>query len=391
MQMKTPRISKLFASIIIASATTALIGCGNNQAPQAQTGDNAQTQSPQATAQSPQANAQAGSNEQVTMTATGAGASFPQPIYVQWASGFAGQGGQINYQSIGSSGGVKQIVAKTVDFGATDSPLSGEELDKDGLIQFPTVIGGVVPIVNIDGVSAGQLKLTGDVLAQIYLGDIKKWSDPKIKELNPELNLPDENIVTVFRSDGSGTSFIFTNYLSQVSAKWKDSVGADKTVKWPTAETGTAGKGNEGVATYVGRVKNSIGYVEYAYAKQNNMAHTQLQNQAGQFVQPSQETFAAAADVDWSATKGFNLVLTNQPSQNAWPLAAATFILVHKNPANPENTKSALAFFDYAFKQGDDMAKGLDYVPLPANVKDLVRKEWEQVVGADGKPVYTAQ
>ncbi|UNU72973.1 phosphate ABC transporter substrate-binding protein PstS [Moraxella nasovis] len=369
-----------FVISALCLSLVALVGCQDKSAP-AETAEKT----------TPQAAAQAGSNEQIALSATGAGASFPQPIYAKWASEFAESGGQINYQSIGSSGGVKQIIAKTVDFGATDSPLSAEELDKEGLIQFPAVIGGVVPIVNIQGVSAGQLKLTGEILAQIYLGEITKWSDPKIKELNPDAPLPDENIVTVFRSDGSGTSFIFTNYLSQVSAKWKETVGADKTVKWPTSQTGTAGKGNEGVATYVGRVNNSIGYVEYAYAKQNNMAHVSLKNQAGQFVQPSQETFAAAADVDWSSAKGFNLILTNQPSQNAWPLAAATFILMHKTPANADNAKSALTFFDYAFKQGDDMARQLDYVPLPASVKDLVRGQWANVVGTDGKAVYTAK
>lgn len=375
----------IISALCLSLGAMTLAGCQDKEAPAKEGAE----QAPAAAAPQENATAPAAAIDKVAMNVTGAGASFPQPIYVQWAQGFLEKaGGQVNYQSIGSSGGVKQIVAKTVDFGATDSPMSSEELDKEGLVQFPTVIGGVVPIVNIEGVEAGALKLTGDVLAQIYLGDITKWNDPKIAELNPDLTLPDENIVTVFRSDGSGTSFIFTNYLSQVSTKWKDTVGADKTVKWPTAQTGTAGKGNEGVATYVGRVKNSIGYVEYAYAKQNNMAHTQLQNAAGQFVQPSQETFAAAADVDWSNTKGFNLVLTNQPSDNAWPLASATFILVHKNPANLDNTKAALTFFDWAFKEGDDMAKGLDYVPLPANVKDLVRKEWEQVVGQDGKPLY---
>lgn len=333
----------IISALCLSLGAMTLAGCQDKAAPAKEGAEQAPA------AASPQENsaAPAAATDKVTMNVTGAGASFPQPIYVQWAQGFLEKaGGQVNYQSIGSSGGVKQIVAKTVDFGATDSPMSAEELDKEGLVQFPTVIGGVVPIVNIEGVEAGALKLTGDVLAQIYLGDITKWNDPKIAELNPDLTLPDENIVTVFRSDGSGTSFIFTNYLSQVSAKWKDTVGADKTVKWPTAQTGTAGKGNEGVATYVGRVKNSIGYVEYAYAKQNNMAHTQLQNAAGQFVQPSQETFASAADVDWSSTKGFNLMLTNQPSDNAWPLASATFILVHKNPANLDNTKAALTFFD---------------------------------------------
>lgn len=371
------KLSKFSLSILAACGVLALTACQDNTPPQAAQ----QAQSSQS--------AQSAGSEQVTMTVTGAGASFPQPVYVRWAQGFLDDvGGQVNYQSIGSSGGIKQIIAKTVDFGATDSPMSGEELAVNNLVQFPTVIGGVVPIVNIDGVAAGQLKLTGDVLAKIYLGEIVKWNDEQIRALNPDLTLPDENIVTVFRSDGSGTTFIFTNYLSQVSDAWKNTVGAEKTVSWPTAKTGTAGKGNEGVATYVGRVKNSIGYVEYAYAKQNNMSHTQLQNAKGQFVSPSQETFAAAADVDWSQAEGFNLVLTNQPSDNAWPLAAATFILMQKNPANEQNAKSALAFFDHAFKQGDAMASELDYVPLPENVKTLVRAEWQKVVGQDGKPLF---
>lgn len=329
------------------------------------------------------------SNQQQTLNATGAGASFPQPIYVQWARGYqTATSGQINYQSIGSSGGVKQITAKTVDFGATDSPLSAEDLAKHGLVQFPTVIGGVVPVVNIEGVAAGQLKLTGDILAEIYLGNITKWNDAKIQALNPDVNLPDANITTVFRSDGSGTSFIFTHYLSQVSPNWKNQVGAANTVKWPTSSTGTAGKGNEGVATYVNRVKNAIGYVEYAYAKQNNMAHVQMQNSAGQFVQPSQETFAAAADVNWQSVKGFSLVLTNQPAPNAWPLAAATFILVPQKTDNPAQTRASLQFFDWAYKNGDDNAKQLDYVPLPESVKALVREEWKTITDGSGNPVF---
>ncbi|WP_373779276.1 phosphate ABC transporter substrate-binding protein PstS, partial [Neisseria dentiae] len=251
--------------ILAVAAATALIltACGG--------GDSTPPQAKQQNA--------AANTENAVLNITGAGASFPQPVYVQWAQAFqAATGGKVNYQSIGSSGGVKQISAKTVQFGASDSPLKAEELEKQGLVQFPTVIGGVVPVVNVDGIVAGDLKLTGEVLAGIYLGDIKKWNDPKIKALNPSLVLPDAPITTVFRSDGSGTSFIFTTYLSQVSPKWKDTVGAANTVKWPTSDSGTAGKGNEGVSTYVNRVKNSIGYVEYAYAKQNNMAHVQMQN-----------------------------------------------------------------------------------------------------------------
>lgn len=332
---------------------------------------------------------QAGVAQAVEKNVTGAGASFPQPIYVQWAQAFRDNSGvQVNYQSIGSSGGVKQILAGTVDFGASDAPLKAEQLNQEGLLQFPAVIGGVVPVVNVEGVAAGALKLTGELLADIYLGNIKKWNDPKLAALNPDLKLPDAPITTVFRADGSGTSFIFTHYLSAVSPQWSKDVGAANTVKWPTASTGTAGKGNEGVAAYVNRVNNAIGYVEYAYAKQNNMAHVQMQNSAGKFVQPSQESFAAAADIDWQTQPGFGAVLTNQPSENAWPLAAATFILVRKQASDVEKTQAVLSFFDWAYKQGDEAAAKLDYVPLPAHVKDLVRAEWKQITDASGKPVY---
>ncbi|WP_373699987.1 phosphate ABC transporter substrate-binding protein PstS [Neisseria dentiae] len=361
--------------ILAVAAATALIltACGG--------GDSTPPQAKQQNA--------AANTENAVLNITGAGASFPQPVYVQWAQAFqAATGGKVNYQSIGSSGGVKQISAKTVQFGASDSPLKAEELEKQGLVQFPTVIGGVVPVVNVDGIVAGDLKLTGEVLAGIYLGDIKKWNDPKIKALNPSLVLPDAPITTVFRSDGSGTSFIFTTYLSQVSPKWKDTVGAANTVKWPTSDSGTAGKGNEGVSTYVNRVKNSIGYVEYAYAKQNNMAHVQMQNAAGKFVQPSQESFAAAADVDWKSIPGFSLVLTNQPAEKAWPLAAATFILVHKKADNPAQAKAVLDFFDWSYKNGNEAAAKLDYVPLPDNVKELVRAEWKTITDNQGKAVY---
>ncbi|OOF61973.1 phosphate ABC transporter substrate-binding protein PstS [Rodentibacter pneumotropicus] len=313
-------------------------------------------------------------------TVTGAGASFPQPIYVQWAMNYKAEtGNQINYQSIGSSGGVKQILSGTVDFGASDSPMKENDLEKNNLVQFPTVIGGVVPVINVEGINAGELKLTGELLADIYLGKITHWNDEKIKQLNPSLNLPDKMITTVFRADGSGTSFIFTHYLSQVSSDWKDKVGAANTVKWPTSASGAAGKGNEGVSIYVGRVKNSIGYVEYAYAKQNKMTYVQLKNAAGNFVLPSQESFAAAANVDWNKAKGFSLVLTNQPSAQAWPLAAATFILVPKNVSDKQRAETVLNFFDWAYTKGNEQAQKLDYVPLPDNVKQLVRDEWKKV------------
>ena len=313
-------------------------------------------------------------------TVTGAGASFPQPVYAQWAQAYQkATGNQINYQSIGSSGGVKQITSKTVDFGATDAPLTKAELDKQGLVQFPTVIGGVVPIVNVDGIAPGQMKLTGTVLADFYLGKITQWDDAAIARLNPGLKLPAAKITTVFRADGSGTTFNFTHYLNQVSGDWKSKVGSANSVKWPTAATGVAGKGNEGVASYVSRVKNAIGYVEYAYAKQNKLAHTQLQNKAGRFVQPNQASFAAAANTDWKNAPGYYLVITNQGNANAWPIAAATFILVQKNPANKAGTQEALKFFDWAYKNGNAAATRLDYVPLPEATKNQVRQTWKEV------------
>ena len=297
----------------------------------------------------------------------------------------------MNYQSIGSSGGIKQIQANTVDFGASDAPLSKEELDKSGLIQFPTVIGGVVPVVNIDGVAPGQLKLDGTTLANIYLGKITKWNDPAITALNPGVTLPDAPITTIFRSDGSGTTFNFTNYLAAVSPEWKAGPGVDKSIKWPTAATGAGGKGNEGVASNVARAKNSIGYVEYAYAKQNKMSHTQLKNAAGNFVQPSAESFAAAGNADWKGTPGFNIVLTNQADPNAWPISAATFILVHTKPTRPENVKNTLKFFDWAYSNGDESAKSLDFVPFSAESKAIFREEWKKVVGTDGKPLFSSE
>lgn len=330
------------------------------------------------------------SAENVSMSITGAGASFPQPIYAKWSADYnATTGGQVNYQSIGSSGGIKQINAKTVDFGASDAPLTPEELDKAGLIQFPTVIGGVVPVVNIDGIKPGELELDGETLANIYLGKISKWNDPAIKALNPNLTLPDAPITTVFRSDGSGTTFNFTDYLAKVSSAWKDTVGVDKTVKWPTSATGAGGKGNEGVASYVNRMKNSIGYVEYAYAKQNNMSHTSLKNAAGNVVQPSAETFAAAGDIDWSQQPGFYKVITNSDTDQAWPIAAATFILVHKQPQDAKQVAGVLNFFDWAYSQGDQDAMDLDYVPFSDKAVALFKAKWNEVVGPDGKPVYT--
>lgn len=329
-------------------------------------------------------------NEKISMNITGAGASFPQPIYAKWSDDYhKATGGQVNYQSIGSSGGIKQIMAKTVDFGASDAPMTPEELEAAGLIQFPTVIGGVVPIVNIDGIKPGQLQLDGKTLADIYLGKISKWNDPAIAAMNPTLALPDAAITTVFRSDGSGTTFNFTDYLAKVSIDWKDSVGVDKTVKWPTSATGAGGKGNEGVSSYVNRMKNAIGYVEYAYAKQNGMAHVALKNAAGNVVQPSAETFAAAGDIDWSQHNGFYKIITNSETAQAWPIAAATFILVHKQPQDPKQVAGVLNFFDWAYAQGDDDAMALDYVPFSDTAVALFKAKWNDIVDSDGKPVYS--
>ena len=315
---------------------------------------------------------------------TGAGASFPAPIYAKWADAYhKASGARINYQSVGSGAGIKQIKAKTVDFGASDAPLSDEDLAKEGLIQFPTVIGGVVPVVNIKGVAPGQLKLTGAVLGDIYLGKISKWSDPAITALNPGLALPDAAIAPVTRADGSGTSFLFTNYLSKTNPEWKQKVGEGTAVKWPT---GVGGKGNEGVSAFVQRLPNSIGYVEYAYAKQNKLAHVMLRNKDGQFVAPDEVNFkAAAAGADWS--KSFYQVLTDQPGKESWPITGATFILMHKTQDKPQQAAAALKFFDWAYTNGDKMASDLDYVPLPDSVKALVRKQWGEIKDASGKPV----
>lgn len=368
---------KLISLSVVAAI--ALSACGNNTAQQT----TAEPASATATGSTPSA------TDQMAISITGAGASFPQPIYAKWSADFrAVTGGQVNYQSIGSSGGIKQIIAKTVDFGASDAPLTVEELTAENLVQFPTVIGGVVPVVNIDGIAPGALKLDGETLANIYLGKITKWNDAAISALNPDLTLPDADITTVFRSDGSGTTFNFTDYLNKVSTDWASSVGVDKAIKWPTAASGAAGKGNEGVASYVGRIKNSIGYVEYAYAKQNGMAHVALKNAAGEFVQPSADSFAAAGDIDWSQAPGFNQVLTNSATAGAWPIAAATFIIVHKNPENPEQVAGVLKFFDWAYANGDQSALDLDYVPFSDQAVNLFKASWTEIKDANGNPVY---
>ena len=315
---------------------------------------------------------------------TGAGASFPAPLYSKWASDYnKATGVKINYQSVGSGAGIKQIEAKTVDFGASDMPLKDDELKAKGLLQFPTVIGGVVPVVNIKGIAPGQLKLNGQVLGDIFLGKITKWDDAAIKTLNPTLALPSDVISPVRRADGSGTSFIFTNYLSKVNPEWKSKVGEGTAVNWPV---GAGGKGNEGVAAFVNRLPNSIGYVEYAYVKQNKMTFAVMQNAAGTFVSPDDLTFkAAAAGADWA--KSFYQILTNQAGKDAWPLTGATFILMHKVQDKPAQASTTLKFFDWAYKNGDKTSEDLDYSPMPASVKLAIEKSWSEIKDVAGKSV----
>ncbi|AMO25168.1 phosphate ABC transporter substrate-binding protein PstS [Ramlibacter tataouinensis] len=315
---------------------------------------------------------------------TGAGASFPAPVYAKWAADYnKATGAKVNYQSVGSGAGIRQIDAKTVDFGASDMPLKDDELAKKGQLQFPTVIGGVIPVVNIKGINPGQLQLTGQVLGDIYLGKIAKWNDPAIKSLNPNLNLPDAAIAVVRRADGSGTSFIFTNYLSKVNPEWKAKVGEGTAVNWPT---GAGGKGNEGVAAFVGRLPNSIGYVEYAYVKQNKMTYALVQNAAGKFAKPDSTSFkAAAANADWSKT--FYQILTNQPGDTTWPITNATYILMHKVQDKPAQGAAVLKFFEWAYKNGDKTADDLDYVPMPATVKTQIEKAWGEIKDGSGKQI----
>ena len=315
---------------------------------------------------------------------TGAGATFPAPLYAKWADAYnKANGARMNYQSVGSGAGLNQIRAKTVDFGASDMPLKDEQLAKDGLVQFPTVIGGVVPVVNIKDIKPGQIKLTGQVLGDIFLGKITKWNDAALTALNPGVPLPDAAISVVRRADGSGTSFIFTNYLSKVNPEWRAKVGEGTAVNWPT---GAGGKGNEGVASYVSRLPNSIGYVEYAYVKQNKMTYTLLKNKDGNFAEPDDANFkAAAASADWSKT--FYQVLTEQSGKDAWPLTGATFIMMQKVQDKPVSASNALKFFEWAYTNGDKMSAELEYVALPDAVKALVRKQWAEIKDASGKPV----
>jgi phosphate transport system substrate-binding protein len=320
---------------------------------------------------------------------SGAGATFPYPIYAKWADAYKKETGNgLNYQSIGSGGGIKQIEAKTVTFGATDKPLGEKELNDNGLIQFPMVIGGIVPVINLEGIKPGEIIIDGPTLAQIFLGAITKWDDPAIKKLNDKLKLPSTAIAVVHRSDGSGTTFNFTNYLSKVSEDWKSKVGSDAAVEWPT---GIGAKGNEGVANNVAQTKGAIGYVEYAYAKQNKLTYADMVNKGGKRVAPETKSFStAAASADWKSVPGFGVILTEQAGAGSWPITAATFILMHTDPTDAAASAEALKFFDWAYKNGDKMAEELDYIPMPDNVVALSVAEWAKIKDSAGKPVFTA-
>ncbi|WP_406854053.1 phosphate ABC transporter substrate-binding protein PstS [Alsobacter sp. KACC 23698] len=321
---------------------------------------------------------------------TGAGATFPYPVYAKWADAYKKETGVgLNYQSIGSGGGVKQIQAKTVTFGATDAPLKGADLEKSGLVQFPMVMGGIVPVVNLEGVAPGQLVLDGPTLANIFMGTVKTWNDPAIAKLNAGVKLPDSNILVVRRADGSGTTFNFTDYLAKVSPDWKTKVGVSTAVEWPV---GVGAKGNDGVANNVMQSKGAIGYVEYAYAKQNKLSHAKMINADGKTVGPELKSFmAAAANADWSSAPGYGVILSNQKGADSWPMTAATFILIHKQPADPAAATDALKFFDWAFKKGDKAAEELDYIPMPDAVVTMVEKTWaDSIKDSAGKPLFTA-
>lgn len=328
-------------------------------------------------------------NSAFAVDITGAGSTFVYPVVAKWAESYnAKTGVKLNYQSIGSGGGIKQITNKTVDFGASDKPLKPEELEKLGMTQFPVIVGGVVPVVNIPGIAAGALRLNGETLANIYLKKITKWDDPAIKSLNPGVTLPSNGITVVHRSDGSGTTFIFTNYLGKVNQEWASKVGSDTSVAWPT---GVGGKGNEGVASYVQRIKYSIGYVESAYAKQNSLTYTTMQNKEGEFIKPTIESFQSAAKyANWDKSTGFYEIITNEPGKDTWPIAGATFVLMHKSQDKPANGLEVLKFFDFGYNKGALMAKALEYVPMPKNVTDLIEASWtENVKGKDGADIWS--
>ena len=320
---------------------------------------------------------------------SGAGATFPYPIYAKWADAYKKETGNgLNYQSIGSGGGIKQIKAKTVTFGATDAPLPGKELDESGLAQFPAVMGAIVPVVNLEGIKPGELTLDGATIAKIYLGEIKSWDDPAIAKLNANVKLPKQAIVPVRRSDGSGTTFNFAYYLAEISPDWKTKVGVNTALQWPV---GIGAKGNEGVAGNVAQTKGSIGYVEYAYAKQNKLLHTKMINKAGKTVEPNSATFqAAAANADWNSQPGYGVILANQPGDQSWPMTAATWILLYKKPVDVAATAEALKFFAWSYAKGDKMAEDLDYVPMPDKVVNDILKMWSaEIKDASGKPLYS--
>lgn len=326
-------------------------------------------------------------NQAGAVDISGAGSTFIFPVLEKWGEAYTAKTSvSVNYQSIGSGGGIRQIEGRTVDFGASDAPLRPEELDKFGLLQFPVVIGGDVPVINVSGIGSGQLKLTGPVLADIYLGKITKWDDPAIAELNPGLSLPDQAITVVHRSDGSGTTYIWADYLAKVSPEWKTKVGVNAAVEWPT---GAGGRGNEGVAGLVSRTPGAIGYVEYAYAKQNKMAVAELRNKDGNFAEPGEKSFdAAAANTNWAGTPGFFLILTDQPGANSWPVTGSTFILMAKAQEKADTAKAVLQFFDWAYNQGAGLAESLDYAPIPANVVAGIEAGWKDIKGADSKPIW---
>jgi phosphate transport system substrate-binding protein len=319
---------------------------------------------------------------------TGAGSTFAYPLVAKWAEAYKGTSGvNVNYQSIGSGGGIKQIKSKTVDFGASDMPLKGDELEASGLVQFPAMIGGIVPVVNVKGIAAGQLRLDGKTLAAIYLGRVKKWNDPQIAALNPDIKLPDQFIAPVYRSDGSGTTFLFTNYLSKVSPEFKEKLGSGTLVDWPV---GLGGKGNEGAAALAGRLTGSIAYVEYAFAKHTGMTYASMVNHDGEVVVPEIESFqAAAANADWAKVPGFGVVLTDQPGARSWPITGATFILLHKSAEKPENTRQVLDFFAWAYRDGARMTQQIDYVPMLGPVVNLVEETWKGIRGPNGQPVWS--
>jgi phosphate transport system substrate-binding protein len=321
---------------------------------------------------------------------SGAGATFPYPIYAKWADAYKKETGVgLNYQSIGSGGGIKQIQNKTVTFGATDAPLKGADLDKFGLVQFPAVMGGIVPVVNLDGIKPGELVLDGPTLAKIFLTDIKTWDDPAIKKLNPNAKLPSQAIAIVHRSDGSGTTFNFAYYLAEVSPDWKSKVGVNTSLQWPG---GIGAKGNEGVANNVAQTKGAIGYVEYAYAKQNKLTHTKMINKDGKVVEPTSESFqAAAANADWKSQPGYGVILANEPGASSWPMTAATWILMYKQPQDTASSAEALKFFAWSFAKGGKMAEDLDYIPMPANVVKDIQATWaNEIKDSSGKPLFTA-